>query len=307
MSLSINGMTTSNVYIKKDGVNIAKNVAFPKGDNEITEDSIIDIGKNKFSTIFGATTESKYGYAAQFDSVSRDYAAAMSNHDYATAAGIDVISAMDEKYQSIKAEIEEKYSGEEKDERLSELEKNYKFILDSNVISSTDLAIKNESAINKLRNAFAEAYDNAKNKKSSQFIETAYGSLANWSGACGEIDSQLKSYKELFEQFKEALYSSQDRNGGREYAGSLLKTINSGLAGVKEQNNTLGKRVNDGGSQRAKELWSLIEKKAETCFSDNNLYKSDGEKYQAFLKDTAHTSAIDNRLDEILKEILGEE
>lgn len=141
MSLSINGMTTSNVYIKKDEVNIDKNVAFPKADNEITEDSIIDIGKNKFSTIFGATTESKYGYAAQLDSVSRDYAAAMSDHDYATAAGIDVISAMDEKYQSIKAEIEEKYSGEEKDARLSELENNYNFILDSNVISSTDLAI----------------------------------------------------------------------------------------------------------------------------------------------------------------------
>lgn len=307
MSLIINGMTTSNVYIKKDTVSIDKRTAFPKGDNEITEDSIIDIGKNKFSTIFGATTESKYGYAAQFDSVSRNYATAMSNHDYATAAGIDVISAMDEKYQSIKAEIEEKYSGEEKDERLSELENNYKFILDSNVISSTDLAIKNESAINKLRNAFAEAYDNAKNKKSSQFIETAYGSLANWSGACGEIDSQLKSYKELFEQFKEALYSSQDRHGGREYAGSLLKTINSGLAGVKEQNNALGKGVNDGGSQRAKELWSLIEKKAETCFSDNNLYKSDGEKYQAFLKGNAYNSAIDSRLDEILNEILGGE
>lgn len=82
MSLSINGMTTSNVYIKKDKVNIDKNVAFPKGGNEITEDSIVDIGKNRFSTIFGATTESKYGYAAQLDSVSRDYAAAMSNHDY---------------------------------------------------------------------------------------------------------------------------------------------------------------------------------------------------------------------------------
>lgn len=305
MGLSINGMTTSNVYIKKDGANIDKNVAFPKGGNEITEDSIIDIGKNKFSTIFGATTESKYGYAAQLDSVSRDYAAAMSNHDYATAAGIDVISAMDEKYQSIKAEIEEKYSGEEKDARLSELENNYEFIMKSNVISSTDLAIKNESAINKLRNAFAKAYDNAKNTKSSQFIETAYGSLANWAGACGEIDAQLKSYKELFEQFKEALYSSQGRNGGKEYAGSLLKAINLGLAGVNEQNNSLGKGVNDDGSQRAKELWSLIEKKAQAYSSNNNLYKSDEEKYQAFLKDSNHTSVIDNRLDEILKEIMG--
>lgn len=303
MSLTINGMSTSNVYKKDDMVKIDKSAAFPKGDNEITEDSIVDIEKNKFSTMFGATTKSKYGYAAQLDSVSRDYATAMSNHDYATAAGIDVISAMDEKYQSIKAEIEEKYSGEEKDARLSELEDNYKFILDSNVISSTDLAIKNESAINKLRNTFAKAYDNAKNTKSSQFIETAYGSLANWSGACDEIDVQLKSYKELFEQFKETLYSSKGMNGDKKSANSLLKTINSGLAGVKEQNNSLEKKVDNGGSQRAKELWSLIEKKTEKYFSNNN-YKSDEEKYKAFLKDTAHTSAIDNRLNEILNEIL---
>lgn len=303
MSLTITDMSASNVYIKNDTGNIDKSAAFPKGDNEITEDSIVDIGKNRFSTIFGATTESKYGYAAQLDSVSRDYATAMSNHDYAAAAGIDVISAMDEKYQSIKEEIEKKYSGEEKDARLSELENNYKFILDSNVISSTDLAIKNESALNKLRNTFARAYDNAKNTKSSQFIETAYGSLANWSGACGQIDVQLKSYKELFEQFKETLYSSKGMNGDKKYADSLLKTINSGLAGVKEQNNSLEKEVDNGGSQRTKELWSLIEKKTETYFSNNN-YKSDEEKYQAFLKDTAHTSAIDNRLNEILNAIL---
>lgn len=192
MSLAISSTTPSNVYIKKNEVNIDKSVAFPKDDNKITEDSIIDIEKNKFSTIFGATTESKYGYAAQLDSVSRDYAVAMSNHGYATAAGIDVISAMDEKYQSIKAEIEEKYSGEEKDARLSELKNNYKFILDSNVIFSTDLAIKNESAINKLRNTFTKAYDNAQNTKSSQFIETSYGSLANWSGACEEIRAKSR-------------------------------------------------------------------------------------------------------------------
>lgn len=214
---------------------------------------------------------------------------------------------MDEKYQSIKVEIEEKYSGEEKEDRLFELENNYRFILDSNVISSTDLAIKNESAINKLRNAFAKAYDNAKDTKSSRFIETSYGNLANWSGACETINAQLKSYKELFEQFKEILNSSRDNDVGKEYAGSLLKTINSGLAGVKEQNNTLEKGVSNGGSQRAKELWGLIEKKAQTYFSNNNLYKSDEEKYQAFLKDTAHSSAIDNRLDEILKEISGDE
>jgi len=307
MGLAIKSTIPSNVYTKKNEGNANKSVAFPKDDNKITEDSIIDIGKNKFSTIFGATTGSKYGYAAQLDSVSRDYAVAMSNHDYATAAGIDVISAMDEKYQSIKAEIEEKYSGEEKDARLSELDDHYKFILDSNVIFSTDLAIKNESAVNKLRNAFAKAYDNAKNTKSNHFIETAYGSLANWSGVCEEIDARLKSYKELFEQFKEVLYSSQSRSDGKEYAGSLLKSINSGLAGVKDQNDTLEKGVSGSGNQRTKELWGLIEKKAQAYFSNNNLYKSDEEKYQAFLKDAAHISAIDNRLDEILKEILGEE
>ncbi|MCI9078200.1 MAG: hypothetical protein HFH68_04645 [Lachnospiraceae bacterium] len=155
------------------------------------------------------------------------------------------------------------------------------------------------------RDAFAKAYNSAKSTKSSQFIETAYGSLSDWSGVCEEIDAQLKSYKELFERFRETVYDSQNRSGEKEYACSLLKSINLGLAGVKYQNNTLKKGVNDGGSQEVKELWGLIEKKPQTYFSNNNLYKPDEEKYQAFLKGTAHTSAIDNRLDEILKEILG--
>ena len=201
-----------------------------------TADGIKDIREDRFYTVSGASTESKYGYAAQFDSVSREYAAAMYNHDYATAADIDVISAMDEKYQSMKAEIEEHYTGEEKAARLSELEKNYDFILKSNVVSPTDLMLKNESAMNKLRDTFAKAYDNAKNTKSSNFLETAYGNLANWSGVCGEIDVQLKSYEELFAQFKEALDDSQAGNGGKVYADSLLKTITAGLAGIKEQN-----------------------------------------------------------------------
>lgn len=306
MKINYNGVVP-NYSMKTNSLNRSEAdkriAALENGEDISAEYNAMDIGKNRFTTMFGVSTESKYGYAAEFDAVSRDYAQAISNRDYETAAGIDVISAMDEKYLTIKAGIDENYSGEEKELRLSELEKDYKFILDSNVISSTDLVLKNESAINKLRNTFAKAYENAKGSKSNEFLQFAYGSLANWSGKCDEIEEQLSSYRELFEQLKVAIKDSTSVEGAREYTSSLLKTITTGLAGVKEQNNQLAKGIQNNGSQEVKELWDLIEKKSQTYFLNNKTYSSDEEKYQDFLKNSTQISGIDRKLEDILKQI----
>ncbi|MDE6024960.1 MAG: hypothetical protein K2G45_05840 [Lachnospiraceae bacterium] len=262
--------------------------------------NVMNLDKNHFATFFGASRESQYGYAAEFDSVSRAYAQAISSHDYKTAGEMDVISAMDAKYLELKADIDDKYSGDEKNARLSELDADYKFIIDSNIISSTDLALKNESAVNKLRNAFAKAYERAKGLKSDEFIQNAYGSLANWSGICEETEEQLSSYKILFEKLKDAVQNSFDMAGAGSYADSLLKTINFGLAGISEKNAQVGKGIYDKGSQEMKELWDLIENKSRMYFANDKIYNSDEEKYKAFLKDSAQAGSIDTRLSELL-------
>lgn len=279
--------------------------ALESGEEVSAEYNAMDIGKNTFQTFFGASTESKYGYAAEFDSVSRDYAKAIATHDYSSAASMDVVTSMNEKYQTLKQEIEDNYSGDEKESRLAELDQNYNFIMDTNVVQSTDTIIKNESAINKLKMTFANAYENAKNTKSSSFVQTAYGDMSGWKETCEEVNEQLEHYKKMFEQFKEAL-NDKDSEGSAEYANSILKDINAGLTGVKEKSVVTGQSISESSNERVEELWSLIETKSQNTYSLDKKYATDEEKYQTFLNDSKQSSAIDKRLSEILNEIIGE-
>lgn len=260
--------------------------------------------KNQLTTFFGSTTESKYGYAKEFDLVSRDYTKAITTHNYSTTAGLDVVTSMQDKYQSLKKDIEYNYSGKEKDSRLLELDKNYKFIMDSNIVQPTDLVLKNESAINKLKLTFANAYENAINTKNSEFVQKAYGNMSGWKSTYEEIDSQLESYKTQFEQFKVALIDTDDKEGATEYANSLLKTINAGLNEVKEKHVATGEKISSSTSDKEKELWSLIETKAKATYVTENTYASDEEKYQAFLKNSSQANGVDKRLNVILKDLL---
>lgn len=269
-----------------------------------TETFHVTTPKSKLTTFFGSTTESKYGYAEEFDIISRDYTKAITTHNYSTTADLDVVTSMQDKYQSLKKDIEDNYSGTEKESRLVELDKNYKFIMDSNIVQPTDLVLKNESAINKLKLSFANAYENAINTKSSEFVQKAYGNMSGWKNTYGEVDSQLESYKTQFEQFKVALIDNDDKEGDAEYANSLLKAINEGLNGVKEQHVATGEQISSSTSDKEKELWSLIETKAKAPYIADNTYASDEEKYQAFLKYSSQANGVEKRLNVILNDLI---
>ncbi|WP_455714225.1 hypothetical protein [Anaerosporobacter sp.] len=259
--------------------------------------------KNKVTTLLGPTIESKYSYAIELDLESRDYAKAIATHNYSAAAGMDVISSMQDKYQSIQKGIEDTYSGDEKESRLIELDEGYKFLMDSNVVQPTDAILKNEIAINKLKLAFANAYENAKNTKSSESVQTTYGTMFDWKKASEEVASQLENYKTKFEQFKVAVIDTADKEDDAEYANSLLKTINAGLNEVKEKHVATGEKINSSTNDREKELWGLIETKASSFVTDNT-YASDEEKYQAFLKNSSQANGVDKRLNVLLNDFI---
>lgn len=267
------------------------------------EYTAMNVGKNRLTTFLGSTTESNYGYAADFDLVSRDYIKSIATHNYWTAEDLDVVSSMNDRYQSIKKDIEDNYSGNEKESRLLELDTNYKFIMDSNVVQPTDVALKNESAINKLKLTFANAYEDAVNTKNSEFVQTAYGDISGWKSVCEEIDIQLESYKAKFEKFKLDLYDTDNKEDTK-YRNSLLKAINAGLTGVKEKHVAVGEKISASANDRVKELWSLIETKAKATYLDDNTYASDLEKYQGFLKNSLPASGVDKRLNAILNDLM---
>ena len=259
------------------------------------------VEKGQYATKYGAVTQSKYGYAAELDSVSREYATSVYNRDYAGVAGQNVVSAMEEKYKSLKEEIGNSYDGEEKEARLTELDNSFDFIMKNNVVDPTDLALKTTGAINKLKGTFADAYQNAVKTKSSEFVKVAYGDLSGWVEETKQIGQQLENYKALFKQFKETLKDIHTRDGAAQYADSFLKSVNSGLVGVQEKSTFAGGKHNVSDNEKIQEVSELIEKKAESY--KPNSYGTVEEKYLAFLKNYSQTGSIDNRLEEILKEM----
>lgn len=205
---TISGQTRYSVDTSKSAKQIAETDTM-----QVTTAGNFVVEKGQYATLYGAVTESKYGYAAELDSVSRDYAAAMFHKDYSGAASQNVVSAMEEKYQLLKEEIESNYEGEEREERLGELDSSFNFIMKSNVTDAMDLALKSTGAINKLKSTFANAYQNAVQTKSSDFVQIAYGDLSAWGEETEQISQQLNNYKELFEQFRETLQNIHTQNG----------------------------------------------------------------------------------------------
>lgn len=70
--------------------------------------------------------------------------------------------------------------------------------------------------------------------------------------------------------------------------------------GAQEKNTIAGEQINIADNERIQELWTLIEKKAESYMPN---YGTDEEKYSAFLKNCSQIENVDRRLEEILKEI----
>ena len=300
---------SSNLYTisdRKYSVDISKAAQRVESTNTMntTTSGNFVVEKGQYATKYGAVTESKYGYAAEFDGVSRDYATAMFNRDYAGAAGQNVVSAMEERYQSLKEEIENGYEGDERESRLAELDSSFDFIMKYNVTDATDIALKSTGAINKLKSTFSDAYQNALQTKSSSFVQTAYGDLSSWAEETKQVSQQLTTYKELFEQFKETLKNIHTKDGAAKYADSLLKGISSGLAGVQEKNTSAGEKISDSKNEKIQDLWSLIEKKADSY--KPSTYGTDEEKYSAFLKNYGQSGSIDSRLEKILEDIKSE-
>lgn len=297
---------SNNLYTmseKKYNLNINQAAAQVKENNtmQVTTSGNFVVQKGQYATKYGAVTDSKYGYAAEFDSVSRDYATSMYNKDYSGAASQNVVSAMEKKYQSLKKGIEDDYEGEERESRLKELDSNFDFIMKYNVTDATDIALKSTGALNKLKSTFSDAYQNAVQNKSSEFVQIAYGDLSSWADETKQINEQLTNYKELFEQFKETMKNVHNKDGAAKYADSLLKSINSGLVGVQEKNTFAGENISASKNEKIQDLWNLIEKKSDSYKS--NVYGTDEEKYSAFLKNYNQTGNIDSRLEKILEEI----
>ena len=244
--------------------------------------------KNIYVMEYGPAVESKYGYAAEFDNLSRVFAKAVYDHNYSSANAGTVIADMEEKYQSLKKDIENNYSGDERTERLAELDKMYDLVMERNVTGALKVALGNESAMNKTRIAFAKL---------------ASPGTENWLGLCAEIDEELERCKSWFEVFKETLENIHEKPENASYADSLLKKMTAGLTAVNETKERFTGSNNKAAEGAAQEISDLIEQKAQIYSRSGKVSNDDSEKYQSFLENKKQSDALDKKLSELLKSL----
>ena len=237
---------------------------------------------------YGPAVESKYGYAAEFDNLSRAFARAVYDHNYSSANAGTVVADMEEKYQSLKKDIENNYSGEERAERLAELDKMYDLVMEKNVTGALAVALGNESAMNKIRIGFAKL---------------ASPGTENWLGLCAEIDAELERCKGWFEVFKETLANIHEKPENASYADSLLKKMTAGLTAVNETKEMFTRSNNKAAGGAAQEISDLIEQKAQIYSRSGKVSNDDSEKYQSFLENKKQSDALDKKLSELLKSL----
>ncbi len=259
---------------------------------ESGDETAVIYGANSWKDIYvmeyGPAIESKYGYAAEFDNLSRAFAGDMYDHNYSSANAGTVVADMEEKYQSLKKDIENNYSGDERTERLSELDKTYDIVMEKNVTNALKFALGNESAMNKIRNAFAKI---------------ASPGTENWLGLCDEIDAQIERCKSWFEVFKESLAKVHEKPENASYVDSLLKNMTAGLTAVNETKERFTGANNKAAEGVVQEIWNLIEQKGQIYSGYDVGSSDDSGKYQSFLEKKKQSDALDKKLSELLKRL----
>lgn len=263
--------------------------------------------KNKVKSAGGRIADSQYGYARVLNEVSADYARAVSGAstpDYENASQYDVISDLNEKYGELRKDIEENYTGKEKEERLASLDEDYAFILDANIIKPMEHSLQYENIANRLRAKIGSFYEKRKEKYGEEVANQAYSNMNNWKEVHDVVSEQLTGYLDILNQLKAMLENAdRDAETGKSMD-SLLKSINKGMAGVERKKEELSGKIDESEDEQLKEIWSLIDKKLEIVFDGNQTYDSDEQKYKAFLKNVSQTEGLDQRMEEIFSEML---
>jgi hypothetical protein len=259
--------------------------------------------QDQYALKCGAVVESRYGYASQLDMVSRDYATAIYNRNYNEAVSQDIVAVINDKYKQLVDEIKNNYSGEEQEQRLNELSTNYDEIINHNIVKPLMHNLQFESMANKLREKIGMFYDKTKESEGVSVAELKYGNMADWREITEKIGTQLDNFKTLFDDIREAIKNSKDIDGADKYLDSVLKTINSGMAGIEKEKYEFQNTLDSEENGKLKELWDLIEQKTDVYRDYSKQYASDEEKYQSFLKQSTQFNGIDSRIDELLSDI----
>lgn len=267
-----------------------------------------DTSEDVYHTSLGQSITSKYGYAEEFDHISRDYAGniqgQLSDH-IGNNCSTSVITDMEYKYNELKKRIEENYTGDEKDARTKELEFSYQYFMKHNITDPTKNKINSQMALNNLRQKFSDLYEMKVDEKGSEYANQVFlGDLSGLKDSCATIKDKLQSCKILFEQFIEILSEAHGKSEeGVSVANQLLQDINTGLFAVHKESNKANEALSQSERDDVQELWALLNMKNDMYQSIGKRTNTDEEKYKSFLDSVKSASGLDSRIDKLVEQL----
>ncbi|MCM1400370.1 MAG: hypothetical protein NC225_12945 [Clostridium sp.] len=161
------------------------------------------------------------GYAKEFDDVSKEYADFVLSNKFDEASKTDVISRLNDKYNSLLEEIEKNYTGEEKEEKLQSLNGDFQTVLEHNIKKPMDLMLRKELIIVDMTRQLNDAHKKA--AKARYLDESIYDEIAK---GLDKNEQKIKDTQDMVNQLT-ALFQDFGNKGTQ--ISSLFKTINDNI------------------------------------------------------------------------------
>ena len=161
------------------------------------------------------------GYAKEFDDVSKEYADLLLSNKFDEASKTDVLSRLNDKYNSLLEDIEKNYTGEEKEEKLKSLNADFQTVFENNIKKPMDLKLKNELIIVDMTRQL-----NALHKKAAKarFLDESI-----YDGIAKGLDKNEQKIKDTQDMVKQLTEMFKDFGNKGTQISSLFKNINNNI------------------------------------------------------------------------------
>ena len=295
-------LTVNNNKIKNDQDDV--NVMLDKKDQS-QKDVFAKFEKTpvRRTVFFLGDTYDSEGYIDKFDKVSREYRDKMcaveenahydikgNQHTYKgdfrfayIISPTETINAMEEKYQELKKGILENYTGEEQKKQLSALDKEFKIVMDKNIVRPIEDTINYNRGIIFYLELFSKSSDSKK----------YFGNITK--GDIERFKSEIDKIKKQFEELKKSLEQIHEKEGVLDYIAKIGDMMALSSKNLAKSFNAKFKKVDEKAIEKLEEFGKLSKEK-EKLLKYKDKGKTDEEKYQSAAKNKKELEKIDKRI-----------
>lgn len=187
-------------------------------------DGMLIQADNAMVAAFQSEKPEMTGYAKEFDDVSKEYADLFLSNKFDEASKFDVFSKLQDKYNSLLADIEKNYTGEDKEQKLKSLNADFETVFKNNIKKPIDMKLKTEKVITEMTRQLNDV--SKKRAKARGLDESIYDSIAK---GLDKNEQKIKAAQDMAEQLT-ALFADFGSKGTQ--IKDLFKSINDSIGAI---------------------------------------------------------------------------